>query len=218
MSNHPQHIGLIPDGTRRWAKLKDVPLSSAYLHAMKKISTYVDLFFSSGCQAVSLYLCSKENLERPSNEVAAFTDAETSLCADILPKVLDIYNVKVLIAGTLDLLPNKFRVALEELKESTSLNKNCRLYLCASYDPIDEIKKAAQISNEESDFFGNLWVPETLDLVIRTAGANRLSNFLPLQSGYAEIYIIEKLFNETNIDDIQNAIELYKNTHRSLGV
>lgn len=216
-TNDPEHIGLIPDGTRRWARKNSVSLVDAYLHAMQKISDYIDFLFDEGVRAISIYLSSTQNFKRAESEVSAFCMAEAKLCNDLLPETSKRHGVKVMIAGNTGYLPTYFKDALQRISLTTCIFSSARLYLCVAYNPLDELLKAFRLASHPEVFLHHLWVPEPVDIIIRTSGANLLSNFLPLQSGYARLYVIEKLFNDTEQQDLHEILEGFKKLVRKYG-
>lgn len=213
----PNHVGLIPDGTRRWAKENNMPLSVAYINAMKKISISIDFFYQKGIKAVSIYLSSIQNLRRLPEEVDALFKAEVLFYETMLPNIVKKFRAKVVTVGKIDLLPNYFQTSINSISLNTSNYSSTRLYLCNAYSPLDEVINAVNSTQNTDNFINYLWVPEPLDLVIRTSGANLLSNFLPLQSGYARIYTIDKLFNETSIEDFNNILTEFNSLTRLYG-
>jgi len=213
----PNHVGLIPDGTRRWAKENKISLSEAYINAMQNITYSLDFFFQQGIKAVSIYLSSIQNLRRSSDEIDALFRAEVLLYDAMLPHIAKKFEAKVTTAGKTDLLPDYLQTSINSITYNTSGYSSTRLYLCNAYSPLDEVINALNNSGNTDSFINYLWVPEPLDLVIRTSGANLLSNFLPLQSGYARIYTIDKLFNDASIKDFNNILTDFKNLTRLYG-
>lgn len=213
----PRHVGLIPDGTRRWAEIHSLLYSEAYAYTMKAIAHFVRIMYSEGVLSVSVYLLSKENLLRNSHDLNAVFDAETFLFKELLPQIMEEFNVKVVHAGSESLLPHQYGQALHLLVENTSIHQERKLYLLAAYNPIDEIEVASQRTESECISFNYFWVPEPLDLVIRTSGELRLSNFLPLQSGYAELIFTQQHFNDLSEKDMKNLLQVYMARKRRFG-
>jgi len=216
-NNSIRHVGVIPDGIRRWSRKNNVPLPEAYLHGIKKLSKYTSMFFDSGVKVVSIFASSIQNFKRTQSEISAFCEAETVFCTNYLPQVAKQFGTKVVSVGRHDVLPSYFQDGLQKIENITINNSETKIYLLVAYDPIDEIVKALSLAKEPEDFPKFLLVPEPLDLVFRTSGANLLSNFLPLQSGLARLYIIKKLFNDTSPKDYQKILMEFKNLHRKYG-
>jgi undecaprenyl diphosphate synthase len=215
--NRVQHVGLIPDGTRRWAKNHGVPLFDAYCKAMNQITQYIDYFLKEGCVAISVYLCSIENLKRTEMEISALFEAQKVLFDELLPALVAEWGTRVIVAGNVNLLPQYLRLAVDRTSKASCHYSSTRLYLCLAYNPLDEVLQAVGNPSSNGTFIDNLWVPEPLDLVIRTSGVNLLSNFLPLQAGYARIYTIDKLFNDTDISDFAPILSNFKQISRLYG-
>jgi undecaprenyl diphosphate synthase len=203
------HLGIIPDGSRRWAKKNNLTYYDAYVHAMKKLQHFIDIGFSSNIKIISLYGLSKENLNRPKSDLDAVFAAEHLFFSELLPPICKKWQCKVIHAGVLEGLPDFFCEGLTNLCESTSKEETRKLYLLVGYNPMDEIKQAIAKSKSIDFFEENLWIKEKIDLVIRTAYTCLLSNFAPLQSGYAELCFIQKLFNDMDENDYQNALQSY---------
>lgn len=216
-SRAPVHIGIIPDGSRRWAGKTGVPLSTGYEHAMHRLSELVRQLFLCGAKSLSIYMCSAQNFRRAPDEVAAFADAEAMACRVLLPLLAKEFNAKVIVAGNRALLPNNLAASLEFL-ESTFPAGERRLYLCAAYDPFEEIETAIRRRGDGTDCLANyLEVPEPLDLVIRTGGAAVFSNFLPLQAGFARLYVTPKLFSDLDARDVEELLADFAGVTRLYG-
>lgn len=216
------HFGLIPDGARRWARRTNTDQRAAYRMTMDKITEYCRFSFSRGVTIISLYLASSDNLrQRESGDVHDFLEAETWLVTDLLPELARHHKTAVHLAGASDLLPTAYREAVRGLVCDSSANDQTHLYLCAGYDPLLELEAAYSehcgSGLERDDFLSSLWVPYPLDFVIRTGGVRRLSNFLPLQAGYAEIKFLDELFLDTSLDDIERAFDQFAATPRRFG-
>ena len=200
------HIGLIPDGNRRWADENSLDYSSAYNISMNNIAKFIQYVSQIGINSLSIYMLSKENLNRKRDDIDAVLEAETRFVRTILPTLINKTKYSMIHVGDKSTLPEELRKALKDvLPQSSQLSKK-RLYLLIGYNPIDEINYA--ISSKSSKFkIENLWVPEKVDIVIRTAGGpTLLSNFLPLQCGYAQIYMIEKYFNDFTKEDFNSIL------------
>lgn len=204
-----KHIGLIPDGTRRWAQHNNSDLFTAYEITMNNIINFV-YYSIDYVNEISIYLLSKDNLQRTKSDLDPVIKAEYCLVNDLLPKICDKYSIKIVHAGTKQLLPSYFTNSLDELCRSTSSYNKLTINLLLAYDPIDEINYAlANGVNQLS--YSNLWVTTMVDLVIRTAGGSvYLSNFLPIQCGYSQVYLVEVLFNDFTKDNFMEIINLAK--------
>ena len=215
-SKTPFHVGLIPDGTRRWAKKQEIPLLDAYKIAMEKLIEYIGYIFDQGSGVMSVYGASVQNFSRSKSDVSAFSHAEAYFCRDLLPTLCEHYETKVEIAGDRSIIPDYFMDAIQYIERSTCQYAQTKLHLCIAYNPLDEIEHACSITQEGENFLEHLWVKEPLDMVIRT-DVNLLSNFLPLQAGFARLYFIDKLFDETTLSDISRIYDSFKKINRVYG-
>jgi undecaprenyl diphosphate synthase len=211
------HIGLIPDGTRRWAKNNQKNLEYAYSVMVSSIAQCIEFFFSHDASSVSIYLLSKDNLQRSQEELRSVFKAESYLIRCLLTSIIEKYSLKVVCAGSLNLLPSNMRDAISLKSHCNSSNKT--LYLCIAYDPLDELSACLSdvIPVDGQDILSKLWVPERLDIVIRTSGENRLSSFLPIQSSYAELIFLDQCINDVTNNDLSNCLDVYYKRIRRFG-
>lgn len=218
MTSTFKHVGLIPDGARRWARENAKPLSVTYTMTMEKLGLYIGFLFDRGIRSVSVYLASADNLKtRAKEEVEEFIKAEIFLCKEILPDLTATYSCKVIAASVFRILPEAYASELKTLEANTSTNQNHRLYLLAGYDPIAELRCAWEKSACSDNLIPHLWVTELVDAVIRTGGVQRLSDFLPLQCGYAELVFLKKHFLDTTTEDLAKVLESLEDRQRRFG-
>jgi undecaprenyl diphosphate synthase len=214
------HLGIIPDGARRWARANQVTYYEAYWGAMLKLLDVLEICFEFGVLIQSVYLLSKENLRRMESDLEPVYQTEERLIREFLPDFCSRWNCCVIIAGVTNILPKSYVGALDDL---VSLNcertkKSRKLYLLTGYNPWDELENAIFRSKYSEEIKDNLWVADNVDLIIRTGDVELLSNFLPLQSGYAELCFIPKLFNDiTNNDIIDRLVSFPKSGKRLMG-
>ena len=204
------HVGIIADGSGRWAKNNQIPLLDSYIVSAKITCELLDALFSNGVNIVSLYLSSKLNFKRNAEQIDAFCKYGYELCRNFLPKIVSTYNTAVISVGDQSLLPSYFYDELICLKELSKDNIQTKLYLVVAYNPIDEIINAFMRTKDSGNFLESLWVREPLNIVIRTGSANVMSNFLPLQSTYARLYFIDKLFPDITINEVLNIVHQYR--------
>jgi undecaprenyl pyrophosphate synthase len=189
-----KNIGIIPDGTRRWAAREDQPLFDAYLHTFQNLREQIDFLKARGVMHIHIYMFSIFNLKRDISEVTACLDAE---CASILDFFKRGYHM--IVHGDLNAL---MPVHPAIVKAASSVNTIARkddgspllhLYLGYSFKHyLDRIRRSAI----DLDAFIELLLRDRIDLVIRTGGAITLSDFLPIESRYAQIYFLPTLFND----------------------
>jgi len=209
----PNHAGIIPDGTRRWARINHVSLADAYMQAVVLLQKIVVSLLEEGIHEISIYLSSEQNFKRSREEVDAFCRAEAHFCDALLPGIAESFGLKVVAVGNMEIVPGYLRDALEALTGMTASKTAGRINLCAAYNPLEEVSHAAK----HAVLLNGLQVKTPLDLVIRTGGANLLSNFLPLQSGFARLYFLDKLFNELEVDDIRQIVSSFREIGRNYG-
>lgn len=196
------HIGLIPDGNRRWAIKNSMDYLKAYKISMHNLAKFIQFSSEKNIRSISIYMLSKENLKRQREDLNAVLNAESYFIWEILPNVSRRLKYTIIHAGDISILPENLRNGLSYICQESNRYTRNRLYLLIGYNPIDEINNTIVSKKRETISIENLWVPEKVDLVIRTVGGpTLLSNFLPLQCGYAQIYMIDKYFNDFNKRD-----------------
>jgi undecaprenyl diphosphate synthase len=208
------HVGLICDGVRRWARAHSVTLDDAYFAAAPRVAAFVDYFFAHGATAISIYALSRENLLRDVRELAPVIAAETQAFHTLIRQQVLKWRCEVRVAGNRDLLPTDYLRALTEL-QLLPHDASKRLYVLAAYDPLDELRQA--LAGGIDGMSDHLWVPESVDLVVRTSGEHRISNFLPLQSGYAELCFLDMPINDLTVEDCAAALDSYERRDRRYG-
>ena len=213
--NIPVHVGLIPDGTGRWAVKQKVKLVDAYTNAWNKLEEFLEFFFTRGATCASIYFSSIQNFKRSPEQINSFCTAQNTFVSTLLNAFLERFPARVIPVGNLSYIPDYFRESLLHIKEKTEMNQGLDINILVAYNPLEEIEYAIR-SNDDGNFLENLWVKKPLDLVIRTS-ANLLSNFLPLQSGYARLYWIYKLFPDVEIRDYENIYDKFVKIDRKYG-
>jgi undecaprenyl diphosphate synthase len=227
----PQHVAIIMDGNGRWAKGKGMERVFGHKNALTSIRESIEAASDVGIKAVTLYTFSTENWNRPKYEVKALM----SLLVSALKKELPNFhkdNVKVNAIGDLKSLPTKAQKVLAEVIDATKDNNKIVLTFALSYGSREEIvntiknisKKVVnnQLTIEEIDenvinshlYTFNL---PNVDLMIRTSGEQRISNFLLWQMAYAELYFTEVLWPDFRKSDFFDAIIEYQNRERRFG-
>jgi undecaprenyl diphosphate synthase len=176
-----------------------MPLVDAYAVSMGKLEECLHALYSHGVTSVSIYMLSKLNLQRSQDDLEAVDTAESLFLETVVPAVRERWELTVRVAGDLGPVPPRLRDAAVGV-HSASPSSGRNLFLCIGYDPYDELL-AAQAGgrkwSSKRELLADMWVSEEIDLVIRTGGALTLSNFVPLQAGYARIVFLDELFNDT---------------------
>lgn len=227
----PQHLAIIMDGNGRWAKQKGLMRALGHESGTKSVKTTVETCAKLGIKNLTLYAFSTENWNRPKLEVETLMKLLiSSLKKEI--KTLQTNNIKLNAIGNLTNLPSSVQKELQEVIDKTSENTRMTLTLALSYGAREEIIQAVKkisykvknniISEEtidESIINQHLYthnLPD-VDLVIRTSGEHRISNFLLWQIAYAEFYFTEVLWPDFSENHLYEAIISYQKRERRFG-
>lgn len=227
----PRHVAIIMDGNGRWAKSRGLPRVMGHRQGTKATREVVNLAGKWGIEFLTLYVFSSENWQRPPKEV--------SFLMSLLVEMLDIEienlhknNVKLKALGSMDRLPDAARKKLEWGIDYTSKNTGLQLNLAISYGGRQEIVNAAKqiafqlksgvITEDQIDetlFSNSLYLPEVPDpeLMIRTGGEFRISNYLLWQAAYSEVYVSDFLWPDFNEAEFQSALQFYAARERRFG-
>ena len=227
----PKHIAIIMDGNRRWAKAKGMPASYGHKEGAKALENVVRYCNKIGLEYITVYAFSTENWKRAEDEVNSLMMLLQSYL-DVYSKRADTENIKVKILGDITALSEGMQKSINKCMERTKNNTGITFNIALNYGGRDEIVKAVKnISKEVKDgkleieniteevISNNLYTkgePEP-DLLIRTSGEKRLSNFLPWQLVYTEFLFIDKNWPDFNEEDIDNAIIEYQKRTRKFG-
>ena len=230
-TNLPNHLAIIMDGNGRWAKQKGLLRALGHENGTKSVRVTVEVCAQIGIKHLTLYAFSTENWNRPKLEVDTLMKLLiASLKKEI--KTLQENNIRLNAIGNLTNLPAKVQKELNEVIQKTSENSRMTLTLALSYGAREElIQVVKKISNkvknniisidtiDESIINEHLYthnLPD-VDLVIRTSGEHRISNFLLWQIAYAEFYFTEVLWPDFKKEDLFNAIKSYQSRERRFG-
>ncbi len=227
----PEHLAIIMDGNGRWAKKRDLPRMAGHRAGAESVRDIIRSCDTLGIKYLTLYAFSSENWNRPEKEVTMLMELLEKFLKDKLPEMLE-NNVRLRAIGRLDKLPDHVRVELDNAIEKTSKNTAITMTLALSYGGREEIVDATKsiaeavkngdLTTEQIDnqlFSSHLYtsdIPDP-DLLIRTSGEVRLSNFLLWQLSYAEIVISQKNWPEFRHDELITALEEYSQRDRRFG-
>ena len=223
----PKHIGFIVDGNRRWAKKHGLPAYEGHLAGYNAISEVALEAFQSGVDYVSAYIFSTENWKRSKNEVNKLMGLVLRLLTSDLP-IFDKNNIKLKVLGSRENVNNRILRAIDNAEARTANNTAGTLALCFNYggqlEIVDAVKKVIQ-SGISADVVTvdlisqNLYAPEVpaLDLLVRTSGEQRISNFMLWRSAYSEIMFIEKFWPDMTKDDVTEIIKKFSKRVRRFG-
>jgi undecaprenyl diphosphate synthase len=230
--NLPRHVAIIMDGNGRWAKKRGLPRIEGHRAGIASVREVVRTCGELGIDVLTLYAFSTENWKRPHREVSVLMKLLLRTIHSEI-KDLDKNNVKVISIGRLSDLPRETRQALEKAMEKTADNSGLTLNLALSYsgrsEIIDAVRKmadalkngsldASQIDEDQFHRFlytGNLPDP---DLLIRTSGEMRISNFLLWQMAYTEIWVTEVLWPDFRNEHLYLALKDYQKRERRFGL
>ncbi len=216
-TNTSLHVGLIPDGGRRWAKKHNVSLSESYAVSRDLIVEIAEYLFSHGVDELSIYLSSVQNFRRTKSEINSFTTVTSNGIGDEILKLAKLLNIEVKVVGDDSSLSSKTISLLANHNKKLNNKYSRRINLCISYNPSAEIEYAIKQREGDSSFVEYLWVKKPVDLIIRTGGANLTSNFLPLQSGFARLYFLNELFNDISLSAVADIMEGFNSLNRKFG-
>lgn len=227
----PRHIAIIMDGNGRWANARGLPRAEGHRAGAESVREAVETCRQLGVEYLTLYAFSSENWNRPKKEVDALMNLLEKFLREKLPEMLK-QNVRFHAIGRLDSLPEKCRKQINRASESTAQNTGLNLILALSYGSREEITDAAkalatkaaagEIDPETIDnttFANHLYtkdIPDP-DLMVRTSGELRISNFLLWQISYAEIVISPKFWPDFKNADLRAAVDEFARRHRRFG-
>ena len=234
MPSHPEvprHIAIIMDGNGRWAKERGLPRLEGHRSGAESVREVMEACIELGVEYLTLYAFSSENWSRPAAEVTALM-ALLDRFLDEKAKDLDRQQVRLLAIGQLDRLPESTRALIERIKARTADHKAMTLVLALSYGGREEIVSAAR--SLATDAAAGTIAPEAInselfasrlqtagipdpDLLVRTSGEMRVSNFLLWQISYAEIVIVKKFWPDFRQGDLFETVKEYQRRHRRFG-
>ena len=223
----PNHIGFIIDGNRRWAKKHGLPPYEGHLAGYEKIKDIVVESVNQGVSYVSAYIFSTENWKRSKDEVSKLMGLVLKLLISDLP-ILEKNNIKLLVLGSKDNLDKRIVSAINEAEQKTAKNTAGTLALCFNYggrlEIVDAVKKIASLNIDAKDINEdlieqNLYAPEvpSVDIIVRTSGEQRISNFMLWRSAYSEMMFIEKNWPDMTKKDVKLIIKEYSKRSRRFG-
>ena len=227
----PKHIAIIMDGNGRWARRRHLPKILGHKEGVKSVEEIIKAAKTLGIEILTLYAFSTENWKRPRKEIDAlmmllenYLDRETERVAK--------KGVRIRAIGRLEGLPARIQLKIKKAEEKTAHNKDILVNLALNYgarsEIVDAVKKIAKnvetrklragdISEDKfSDYLYTAGLPDP-ELLIRTSGEMRVSNFLLWQISYAEIYVTEKFWPDFRKKDLEGAILDYQARERRYG-
>ena len=229
--NVPEHIAIIMDGNGRWAKERGLPRVQGHRAGAESVREAVAACSELGVKYLTLYAFSSENWNRPKAEVDALMKLLERFLKEKTPEILS-KNVRLQAIGRIDLLPESCRKQLNKSIESSAENDGLTLILALSYGGREEIidgVKSVLRAVQDGHIDEAMITPELFDshlytryfpdpdLMIRTSGEMRISNFLLWQLSYSEFYVTRKNWPDFRRNDLEEAIAEYNRRHRRYG-
>lgn len=222
----PAHIAIIMDGNGRWAKERGKSRIYGHLQGVKSVKRIVKSAIKLDVKYLTLFAFSKENWQRPKNEVSMLMDLFVSTIIDNQSHFLK-NKIKINVIGTTTDLPKKCQNALNKMLDITKNNTGLTLTLALSYSARSEILEAINkiIKSDKKQYVTEMSFQKNLqtfnipdpDLLIRTSGEKRVSNFLLWQIAFSELYFSEKKWPDFNEEELYIAIFEYQNRERRFG-
>ena len=227
----PKHVAIIMDGNGRWAKDKGLPREFGHQNGVNSVKSIVEEAYKSGIEYLTLYAFSIENWDRPSDEVSSLMSLLVSTLRDEFDEIFD-KDIKLNAVGEINSLPKEVVSELEFIINKTKNNRKMNLTLALSYGGKQEIFNAVkmiadkvknnliELNNFDDSIINSHLYTKNLpdvDLLIRTSGEQRISNFLLWQIAYAELYFTDVYWPDFSKDDFNLALENYKSRERRFG-
>ena len=227
----PQHIAIILDGNGRWAKAKGMPRNYGHTAGAKNVETVCQAAHDLGVKYVTMYAFSTENWNRPEGEVEALMKLLESYLKNCI-KTADKNNMRVRVIGDTTRLSERFQERIRELEAASAKNDGLNLQIAINYGSRDEMTRAMRRMSEDvaawkrkpeeitesvfEEYLDTAGIPDP-DLLIRTSGELRLSNFLLWQLAYSEFYFTDVPWPDFHKEELERAIEAYNKRDRRFG-
>lgn len=229
--NIPKHIAVILDGNGRWAKAKGLPRNMGHVEGAKTVEKMCEVMWNKGVEYFTVYAFSTENWNRPSEEVSLLMKLLREYMIGCIKRSMK-NNMKVRIIGDKTRLDADIQKSIAELEDATKDNTGLKFTIAINYGSRDEIRRA--VADIASDVKAGLIQPEDVDdglisqhldtagypdpdLLIRTSGEQRVSNFLLWQIAYSEFYFTDINWPDFDETELDKALEAYNNRDRKFG-
>ncbi|MBN2224461.1 MAG: isoprenyl transferase [Deltaproteobacteria bacterium] len=232
IKNLPGHVAIIMDGNGRWAKEKDLPRVEGHRKGSEVVREIVEASRKSGIKVLTLYAFSEENWNRPKAEVGALMSLLAEFLRTELPKMMD-EHIRLCAVGRFSQLPDIVREVLLEAIRITKDNKGMTLVIALSYsgrgEIVDAVKEIVELAVEkkvtpeqiDEDMIARHLYTKSLpdpDLLIRTSGEKRISNFLLYQAAYTELFFTKTLWPDFTQEEFLSALQDYSRRERRYGM
>jgi undecaprenyl diphosphate synthase len=219
-SDRPRYVAIIMDGNARWATQQGLPILEGHRRGAQTLKQTVRDARELGVIELTAYAFSTENWSRPSDEVLGLMDLFAELIESEIPELHE-EGTRVRFIGRRDRVSERLRQKIEWAEELTGEHTERTLFVAFDYGGQAEILEAARAyqGGGEEEFRRHLYAPDMRDpeLVIRTSGEQRLSNFLLWQSAYSELYFSDRLWPDFDRDELERALAEYASRQRRFG-
>ena len=227
----PTHVSIIMDGNGRWAKSKGMPRNYGHTMGAKNVEVICKAAHDLGISYLTMYAFSTENWNRPENEVGALMKLLNSYLKNCI-KTADKNNMRVRILGDISRLDESMQKQIRDLEEASKHNDGLNFQIALNYGSRDEMIRAmkkmiadhdagkleiSDISEETFEHYLDTKDIPDPDLLIRTSGEQRLSNYLLWQLAYSEFYFTEVPWPDFSPEELKKAVESYSNRDRRYG-
>lgn len=224
--NKIRHLGIILDGNGRWAKKRGLNRSLGHKEGLNTLEKIVPVIFKNGIEVLSIFVFSTENFKRPESEVNYLMKLFSNNF-DKLNNICNKNNIKIVFSGRIENLPKSVLETEEKLTLNTKNNSKGILNICLNYggqsEIVDMIKKIIDLKvpsseiNEEMLYKYLYQDLPPMDLLIRTGGNKRISNFMLYSLAYSELYFTDTYFPDFNEEELLKALNIYNHTERRFG-
>ena len=220
--NKLNHVAFIMDGNGRWGKKKNRNRNAGHYEGVKTVKKIVEASIKFKIPIVTFYVFSTENWKRPKTEINFLFNLVSSYFKSELENVVK-NGIKINIIGELNKLPNKLKLILKETVRKTKKNKKILVNLALNYgskkEIINKVKKIKLKKITENNIKNNLYtknIPDP-DILVRTGGKKRLSNFMLWQLAYSELFFLNKLWPDFTSKDLKKILKNFYKTKRNFG-
>ena len=218
-SRVPSHVAIILDGNGRWAKKYGQPRSFGHLQGGKNLFRIAKAAQKLGIKKLTVYAFSTENWKRPQEEVNFLMTKPIEMFHENKERIKEI-NYQITFAGRRDRLSKELLEVMQMIEEETKLNQGFELTIAVDYGSYDELLTAINQLEKpvtKEDIESHLMIQEPVDLLIRTSGEQRLSNFLLWQASYAEFYFTKVHWPAFTEKELKKALKNYMKRQRRFG-
>jgi len=223
----PRHVGYIVDGNRRWAKKHGLPSYEGHLAGYNALKDVAVATLEAGAEFMSAYIFSTENWTRSADEVKRLMGLTLKILTSDIP-IFNTYNVRLRIIGSREGVDPKIVKAMVNAEEATAGNTGGTLALCFNYgghqEITDAVKKIVASGAKEDEvttqlIADNLYLPDVppIDVIVRTSGEMRISNFMLWRAAYSEFIFLDQMWPDMTKDDVTAIMKEYSRRGRRFG-